>query len=280
MKSVIQKINAFSSLELASKCFLLFLLLYATRLNSIYLFPVVIAVLLIGFINKSFFTKSYFWILVALLFLPNFIRIYFLKANHFFVMFYVVLIFIIASRYYYSQSKVLQVNAKYLLALMMVLAVVQKFISEQFMSGETIGYLAYTGQLFRLPLLFIADAQEAISQNNTAINKAGLMIGERVNLERPFPFFEEFVTLFTYLTLIAELIFAGLLFIKNKAIKNWFFITFVLLLIITREETGFISLVSILLMMQLGESQSIFRPIYFLLFLISIALIITNWGFL
>jgi hypothetical protein len=162
----------------------------------------------------------------------------------------------------------------------MVFAVLQKLVSKEFMSGETIGYMGYLGQLFKFPVWFFPEVKEAILFNNTQMTKEISNFPETFILEAPFPYFKKFSLFFSYLTIIAEIVFAALLFIKSKVLKNGYFSLFVLLLILTRQETGFILLLTILLMMQLGAKASIYRIVYLSLFILSLGLTIIRWGFL
>ena len=104
-------------------------------------------------------------------------------------------------------------------------------------------------------------------------------VKQAITFAPPFKHLKAFSIFFTYLTIAVEVIFAVLLFTNFKKLKNWFFVVFVSILILTRQETGFVSMICILLMMQLGKENSIFRAIYLLLFLISQSLIIVKWGF-
>lgn len=279
MKAIIEKINAFSKIEITAKCFLLFLLLYSTNLNALYLIAIIFLGLLMVLLEKNYFKDSRFWLLIICLFIPNFISQYYLLANHYFLMFYMLFVFIIGSYFYTENDKILKINAKWILALMFGFAVIQKLLSEQFIQGQSIGFLIYTGQLFKLFFKLLTDS-DVIAYNSDLLNVNTSELDNVKHWKTPFPYVGIFSRYFAYATILVEIIFAALLFIKNKTVKNWFFIGFVFLLILTREENGFIALLCILLMMQLeNEDKSIFRTLYLFLFLLSISLIITRWGF-
>ncbi len=281
MKDIIQKINAYPKIEITAKCFLLFILLYSTKLNALYLIAIIFFLLFSFFVRQDFYKDARTWFLIACLFIPNFISQYYLVANHYFVMFYMLIIFIIGSYYVSESHQILKTNAKWILALMMILAVIQKLLTEQFIQGNSIGFLMYFGELFKLPFRFLTESQDAIVGNAKFLNPNTAELSEVKNLQPTIPFFKTFSKYFAYSTIIVEIIFAGLLFVKNNLVKNWFFIGFVSLLILTREENGFIALLCILLMMQLEDKDnSVFRTVYLSLFLLSISLIITRWGYL
>jgi len=273
MKDFILKINTFSKIEITAKCLLLFLLLYSTKLNALYLIAILFIVIITAIVRTDYFKDSKFWILTICLFIPNFIFQYYLVANHYFVMFYMLLVFLLASYFYSDTDNIIRINAKWILAFMMIFAVIHKLLSHQFISGESIGFLMYFGQLFKLFFELFHQNNEILADNSQAIN-AGIS-----TLSPTLPNLELFSKYFAYVTILVELIFAILLFVKNTAFKNWFFLGFLSLLILTREENGFIALLCILLMMQLKDQDSyIFRTLYLALYVLSVSLVIVGWG--
>ncbi len=279
LNTLTERINKFSNQELISKCLLSYLIIKSLFLDLVYVFPILIFILLFVFIDKSYFQKPLFWGSVILLLIPHLFVNYFSAANHFFITIYILIILCISSIFKNDQEHILRLNAKYILAVLMIFAVIQKLISEEFMSGQTIGYMGYTGQLFKLPTWFFPEIKDAVGFNHQQINKEILDLPVTFSLKQPFPYFKEFSLLFTYITIFAEIIFAALLFVKSEFLKNSFFALFVFALILTRQETGFILLVSILLMMQLKDKSALFKTIYFGLFILSLGLTIVQWGF-
>ncbi len=273
------KVNALTYHELIGQCLLLYIILKSHILDLVMVFPIILVVLFFVLTVKSYLSQSVFWLLVLLLFIPSLFTSYFHVANHFFITIYLILILAISSYFSSDRNRILRLNAKYVLAILMILAVIQKLLSEEFMSGETIGYMGYTGQLFKFPVWFFPEIKEAISFNNSQLYQETQYFPQTLKLEAPFPYFQKFSLFFSYLTIIAEVVFAGLLFSKSKLIKNCFFAFFVLLLIFTRQETGFIALLTILLLMQLGPKRSIFKMVYLGLFILSLGLTIVRWGF-
>ena len=235
--------------------------------------------ILVFSIDKSYFLKPLFWLSTILLLLPYFLENYFLIANHSFITIYILLVLCISCYFKEDQNKILRINAKYILAILMIFAVFQKLISDEFISGQMIGYMGYTGELFKFPIWFFPDIKDAISYNNEQIFKEITNLPETLTLKNPIPYFDKFSIIFSYITILVEIVFAFLLFVKSTILKNSFFALFVLTLIFTRQETGFILLLNILLMMQLGSKSPIFKVIYFSFFILSLGLTIVRWGF-
>ena len=279
MKSKIQQLlSNLSLLELTSKCFLVYVVLFSTDLNSWFLFPLVVIVLGIVILKKEFYKDSKFWGVVCILFLPNLVYGYYIVGNHYFLMTYICILFIIATSFKNNEDHILQRNAKWLLCLVMSFAVIQKLMSPEFMSGEFIGHMAYTGQLFKLPLYVNTEIQEVFTQNIEKLNSLN-NIGKEIYFIPPFEHLKEFAVFFTFLTIAVEIIFVILLLSPFTALKNWFFVGFIAILMLTRQETGFIAMLCLLLQMQLGKNQHIFKAMYLILFLVCISLIVVKWGF-
>jgi hypothetical protein len=100
-----------------------------------------------------------------------------------------------------------------------------------------------------------------------------------IELEAPTGIFGFDPELFAYIIIAVEAVFFMLLFVKNQWIRNGFFICFMLGLIFTREETGFASLLCILLFLQAQKDAPIFTIAYLGIFGVCISFIITKLGF-
>jgi hypothetical protein len=192
-------------------------------------------------------------------------------------MFYIALLLVIATYFKSNQNKILILNAKWLLVLIIGFSVVHKFLSDEYMSGEFFGYYFYTGQFLELPLNLWPEIQAISKKNVLEISKIS-KIHQEIILRPPFKYIEEISIGFAYLTIAVEVAIVGLLFSNLKTLKNVLFTLFLVLNILLTGETGFVSMLCVLLIMQLGNERSIFRLIYLLIFILSMSLIISKKG--
>ncbi|MFO7703498.1 MAG: hypothetical protein R6V37_11015, partial [Psychroflexus maritimus] len=68
-------------------------------------------------------------------------------------------------------------------------------------------------------------------------------------------------------------------FVKNQYLRNIFSTFFIMSLVVTRIETGFASLLCILLFLQAQKDHPVFKLIFIGIFAICISFILTRLGF-
>lgn len=148
MKKLLNKYNNNNSFELGAKMYLIFLLLFFSRVSNHYLFIVLAFIIFYAIIDQNFLTKSIFWGLVSCMIIPALVTKYNFTGNHTFVAFYMAVLFLIASFYKKFTSKILEINARNLLCIMMLFAIAQKFLSKSFMNASSVSFLNLTGGFF------------------------------------------------------------------------------------------------------------------------------------
>ncbi|MCH8534309.1 MAG: hypothetical protein LAT51_04495 [Flavobacteriaceae bacterium] len=227
-------------------------------------------------------TKSIFWGLVSCMIIPALVTKYNFTGNHTFVTLYMAVLFLIASFYKKFACKILELNARNLLCIMMLFAVVQKSLSKSFMNASSVSFLNLKGGFFTHFHRFFPENQKIINSNNQLISEQTKSIDGLSNVVEltPVNWFFEFNPSFAVgLILGGEIIFLLLLFVKNQYLRNTFFILFMIGLIATRIETGFASLLCILLFMQARKDHFVFQLTYIGLFALYISLILSKLGY-
>lgn len=282
MKSLSQKINQLEALEVATKMLLVFVLIYSSRISHHYLFIMTALVISYGVIEKKFFEKPLFWGIVAVFFTTGIHHNFYNTGNHTFVTLYLSLLMLIVSIFRRDASIILHKSARLILGIIMFFAVIQKFVCTTFMNGSSLQYLNNRGDFFRNFHRFFSENQTIIQANNTAINQqlsSYEALFTPIQLESPNWLFYFDAPTFAYIILAVEFLFFLLLFVKNQWLRNGFFTAFVLGLVLTREETGFASLLCILLFLQAQKDNAIFKLVYIGIFGLCISLIISRLGF-
>lgn len=281
MKPFIDRINQIPIFKLVATCFLLFLVIYSPRLKAIYVTYLVFAALAYVIIDREFFKKTYFWLIVLGLLIPRLYASFYFIGNHYFVMIYLILLFLVVSFYQHNVEKILSHNATVILVLIMGFAVLQKLLVPDYLNGTSLAYLGYSGKIFKY-IFYFSEEYPGIFYDNAVkmseLYKYPISENPRVQLEPIFKNFPQVIIWFSYLTLIAEILFIVALFIKKQWIKHGFIAFFLLSLLLTREETGFLSMLCILLMMHVGKQNTYYRTIYLGIFILCLSLIIVGKG--
>ncbi|MFN2260918.1 MAG: hypothetical protein ABR595_02480 [Psychroflexus sp.] len=281
MKQLIDRINQIPLFKLVTSCFLLFLVIYSPRLKAIYVTYLVFAALAYVLIDKAFYKKPYFWLIVLGLLIPRLYASFLFIGNHYFVMIYLILIFMIVAFYKTNSEKILSHNATVLLVLIMSFAVLQKLLVPDYLNGTSLAFLGYSGNIFKYIFYFNEDYRNIFHENAVKMSELyqhPISQNPRIQLQPIFKKFPQVIIWFSYMTLIAEILFVVALFVKNQWIKHGFIIFFLLSLLVTREETGFLSMLCILLMMHLGKQNTYYRAAYLGIFILCISLIIVGKG--
>lgn len=282
LNKFLQLINRQDIFLLASKMLLIFVLLYSRELSHHYFFLITAFLLVIVVVQREFFKNTLFWLLVASFFCVGIYTNFYNTGNHTFVTLYLVLLMLIASIFRFDSKKILELNSKILLAIIMFFAVLQKFLSKAFIDGSSLYYLNARGSFFRHLQRFFPESKTMVTKNETLLTEqfsSYESLFKPVELTYPNWFFSIEPQHFAYIILIVEILFFIFIFIKNQWLRNGFFVLFMLGLIGTREETGFASLLCILLLLQAQKDSPIFKLIYISLHAICISFIISKLGF-
>lgn len=272
-------------LKLVEDLLLIFMLLSCSNyLNNWWHIKLILitSLLLANFTTgRAKFPKA-FWTLTLFLATLDVIPHYFLAANHSFVVFYSVLIILISHFYPLERTKIVKFNSLFLLILIMLLGGIQKLLSPDFMSGDFLSYMTLKGELFKplqianvLPDVFSENSSQIITHKSTVPDA-----NELIYLKTPFSGFEKFIYYFSIFVMILEFLIIPTLFLKVNKLKHLILLSFLISLILTRFETGFVALLTILIIGQLPVAEKNFKILYLLVFMGCLALIMVRLGFL
>lgn len=270
-------------LKLVENLVLLFIFMFSTHFLNQYwhLKLVLITTLIVAhFTNYKRKFPTVFWGLTIILTSLDFINNYFYTANHTFVLFY--LTFLIGLTYFYplDRIKILKRNSISMVILILFFSAIQKLLSPEFMNGNYIGFTTLKGDLF-VPFRWPYNFSNLGNQNMNLINeKLNEVSNTDVPLKLLIPFhgFETFSIFFSYFVILSEFLMIPVLLLKNLKLKNTISLLFVVGLLLTRLETGFISLLVILLIAQLPPAEKTFRLMYLGIFAVCVGLILVRIG--
>ncbi len=282
MNTLLQKTKHLDVFQVASKMLLVFLLLFSSRISHHYLVVMTALVIFYGVFDAKFYEKPLFWAMIAVFYITGVYINFYNTGNHTFVTLYITLLLLIASSFKRDDHTILYKNARLLLGIIMIFAVVQKFLSTAFMSGASLFYINARGGFFGHLQRFFPENKQIVQANEAKVQAQMGSYEEMVQpieLEAPTGIFGFDPELFAYIIIAVEAVFFMLLFVKNQWIRNGFFICFMLGLIATREETGFASLLCILLFLQAQKDAPIFKIAYLGIFGICTSFIISRLGF-
>jgi hypothetical protein len=259
----------------------LFLAVYSPRLKALYVIYLVFAALAYIIIDRQFYQRFWFWLVILGLLLPRLYTNILFVGNHYFVMVYIVMLFAIITAYKSNSEEVLAHNAKVILILIMSFAVLQKLLTPDYLNGNSIAFLAYTGNALKYVFYFFTENKSIFQENASKmaeLHQYSIEENPRIQLQPIFKSFPQLIIWFSYLTLIGEILFIVALFIKKQWLKHGFIVLFLLSVFVTREETGFLSILTILMLMQVGKQDNYYRAIYLSVFIFFLSTIIVGVG--
>ncbi len=281
MKIIISKILSAENTKLAAVFFLLFLnvsFFFKFFPSLPYVFIVILLLSIYYIFSKTqFYFSVFLWSIISLLLFWNIINHFYSVGNHVFVSLYLSLIFLLQSIFGKDESLFTR-NCKYLLFLILFLGAVQKLLSPGYLSGEMMNFYFVSGYFFK-PLEYFDSYGTYIHNNQILIDNILFSDAEPTAIPLYFSHQKLFFTIFGYLIIAAEFLLAFLVFSKNIILKNVFFISFLVLLLMTRIESGFVILLSILIMSDLQMQNRVLKKIYIGIIIINLLLIITGIGF-
>ena len=219
------------------------------------------------------------WISLITLLLIDLYHDYYWVANHHFMLVFMVLS--VTIYHYHKRTDVLQKNIQILFVVVVLTSVLQKLMSNQFMSGDFYYYMINRGTLFKYFVGFFPENLEIAksnAQNLRDLYTTNPNDGQSVVLTNIIPNLGLMSMVFAWITIAMELLVAIAILLKPK--KNWTHVLLILMIIGilgTRFETGFMALLAIT---GLFLCQNIYlRLVYILITLGCIVLVITKLGF-
>ncbi|WP_432670038.1 hypothetical protein [Flavobacterium sp. SM2513] len=270
-------------LKLIEDLLLIFILICSTSLQNNWWhvkFTLLMILLITHFTNWRFKFPLIFWGLTVLFTSLDLFDYYFVIANHSFVLLYFTTILFISYIFPQDRIKIIQINGLSVLLLIMFWGATQKVISPEFMSGDYISSLTLKGDLFK-PLQIANVIPDAFAKNISLINenlKNAPSADTTIQLHTPFKKFGVYSLYFSIFIVVAEFAMVPILLLKNEKIKHTLLLLFLSGLLLTRFETGFISLLIILSISQLPVGEKNFKLLYLLLLAACLSLILIKIG--
>lgn len=241
--------------------------------------PVIFVGLIAWMFSRNKTKYPIIWIVFLLLLLIDLFYAYFWVANHHFMLVFMVLSVILFN--YHKQRDIFLKNIQLLLVIVLLVSVIQKITSKQFMSGDFYYHAINLGGLFKF-VFYVFPENLEIAKSNTEslinLNKTNPNLVEHIILKDAFPNLSFKSRVFAWLTVSFEFLVAVAILWKPKKIGTH--IIFIILLfgiLFTRLETGFISLLAISGLYLCSNIK--LRLLYVLIILGCITLIITKFGY-
>lgn len=240
---------------------------------------VLVAIFLLFFPKKNKFTQP-FWFMVVFVIAYEILQHYFIAANHLFVLFYLGVLILIARIYFYNASGIIEQNTKMILSLLLFFGGLQKLLSTSFLQGDLMHFMFLQGQLAE-PLLQTETFQSYFQENNDALAQyaQNYPSGSKHVFLRPIiPHQYFFFYLFSIFIIAVEFVLAAMVWIRNQKLKFIFFSVFLIGLLLTRIETGFASMLCLMLAIQLPSIEKTYKWCYLILFCICLILMAVGFG--
>lgn len=281
MKKLLSPLNRFDTREWVSVLFLLFFILFLPQTFNKHWYFKLPLLLIAGITFALFGFKRYkiiFWGCILGLLCLELFTFYFIAANHLFVMVYLGIMLFFA-HYYDKDADYLPKSSAFLLFVIMLFGGVQKTLSQNFMEGSFLMDLFVLGQLFDF-LDLIPSINHYFVENKKLLFDSYKTFSEMPNVQLQPLFAGQFLFIkaLTWIVFLSEILFAVAFFIKNQWIKQTYFVIFLGLILFTRLETGFIAMLSILLLAQVPSQYLYHRAMFTLIYIACIGLILSKIG--
>lgn len=282
MKKLLLQLNRFETRDVVSVLFLLFVILLLPEMyNKHWYFK--LPLLLIGGITFFMFGfkqyKVIFWGAVIGLLSLELFTFYYIAANHLFVMLYLGILLFFA-HFFNNDTDYLPKSSAFLLFVIMLMGGFQKTLSSNFMEGTFLMDMFVLGQLFEF-LELIPVVNDYFMENKKILFDCYKNFSETPNAQLQPLFSAQFLLIKTlsWIVFLSEILFAFAFFIKNQWIKQTYFVLVLSFILITRLETGFIAMLSLLLLAQVPQSGFMYhRAFYILIYIACISLILAKIG--
>ncbi len=272
--------------------FLFFVFLIVSTLNpyrleyfvKLIILPVSIAVVIFPFLLKEW----KIWLIISISLVLNLYFNYLHTSNHLFVATYFswIVTLILISKDNLHDS--LRISSKYLLALVLGMATIHKFTSQDFYSGSFMSYEFLLGLRRFFPIVFLwPNFNSYIEENRSIVTEIlNKYFDEDIsqNIVSPGEEFFVFTKIFSFLTIFYEAIITLFLIIypRYKRLTHILLISFVWFTYIYTNENSFFSMLCILGYSISYEDQRKFRIIYILTIILMLSMDVVGFrpGFL
>jgi hypothetical protein len=239
--------------------------------------------LFLGLLSWFFFrTKTkhpIIWLVLFALLVFDLFYLYFRVANHHFLLTFVVLSVIFYL--YHKRTDVLQKNIQVLLVVVVMASVIQKLMSNQFMSGDFYYYMMNRAYIFDGFHTFFPEILEVAKTNSESIlnlqdtdpNRA-----QSIVLKDIFPNLGFICLIYAWSTVVLEFIVAIAILCKPRSTwTHLLFIAMILGILCTRLEVGFMALLGICGIFLCCNEK--LRLLYVLIVIGCITLVVTKLGY-
>jgi hypothetical protein len=156
-----------------------------------------------------------------------------------------------------------------------------KILSPVFLNGDFLNFLFVKGQLGGHILKKIEVFHAYFYHNYTTVSAfSNHLDSEAAQLTIPFLFQyqDKLILYFTYFVIIFEFLLVFVVWFKNIKIKNILLIFFLISVLCTRLETGFVSILCLLCLAQLPSKTLNYKALYISIFTVCILLIVFKIG--
>lgn len=252
MKAILQNIkqSLVDKEQLGANLFFLYTLVYvfsssgSGSLSKTALLMVAITV--VTMFAKHIYQTIVWYVLLALLLL-DLATNYYTRANHHFLLVYLIMAYIIFLRS--GNYEIFTMNVKWLLFILLFFSSLQKLISPEFISGNFYYYMINTGKFFKILLPLDQNLTQAITSNHAMIKALGNqdpnLLGS-ITLKNTLPNIASISKFFAWVTVILEFLTGALIVWKpHRMVTHILFILLILGIFLTRMENGFMALLCI-----------------------------------
>ncbi len=241
-----------ATLDLAMQLFLGFFILFLVRYQTpgLFLNFSFFLILIAQFVfSKSPQKNTGFWGSICLFLTYKLLVTYFQAANHIFIALYISLAFLIYFLWG-KKKEVLQTNMLLILGLTLLFSGFQKIASTDYRSGDYFLYMMQRGD-FLWPLKHLSQTYRSITAANLEIinNSRGIYpeYTSFLALSMPMGHAKNVAVYLSYFSIGIELLSGCLILVKPRAfISHALVLTTIFGVFITRQETGFLTLLCVL----------------------------------
>ncbi len=283
MTNYFYKLNRLSKTTLLSFGFLIVMLIMIPKMYSLgYYFKIfwIFVVMAMLAFNKTPKVQWLGWSICLVFIGYEISQNYFYVANHVFLLFYIALIGFVAMFYPYGSNKIIDFNAKMVLSLVLFFGGLQKIVASPFLEGDLMHFMFMRGELGNV--LFSAD----FFQNYFIENKESMaefradLPSETTQIQMPLLIKNQHLLFYSFsiFVIVIELFLAILVWSNHQKTKLICFLLFLIGVMLTRLETGFISLLCLLLAVQIPVSNQFYKLWYIAIFVVCNVLIMLGLG--
>ena len=271
-----------SGIATASKLFLLTVFIYfvgvGTGINQLIKLPFYILLLYLVFKNKNFYTLPIPYIGALAILIIILIVSYLTQANHHFLLIYLSGVFLIYS--YTKNALELKRSVRFLIAIVLVFASVQKLISSEYITGDFVYYMINTGRFFKQFLWLVPEIQQNVELNNhniAMLESTHPNQLSKVTIVEVIPYAKTVSVVLAWLSIVLELTGGLLILMKpDRKLTHIIFISKLAGIFVLRLETCFLSILA--LSGYILTSQKKYQSVYLLLYVFFISLTLSGIG--